>query len=92
MDALPPHEDVRPFVHIDGLLREAGVNVPEIVAQDAGQGLLLLSDLGQDTFYQRIRAGISDAQLQSMYRDTLATLVKRRTKTSIPSGIDETSR
>ncbi|AZW45590.1 aminoglycoside phosphotransferase family protein [Bordetella bronchiseptica] len=76
MDAPPPHEDVRPFVHIDGLLREAGVNVPEIVAQDAEQGLLLLSDLGQDTFYQRIRAGVSDAQLQSMYRDTLATLVR----------------
>ncbi|OZI47778.1 aminoglycoside phosphotransferase [Bordetella genomosp. 5] len=76
MDAPPPHEDVRPFVHVDGLLLEAGLNVPRILAQDAGQGFLLLTDLGRDTYYHRIQAGIDDRQLQALYRDALAALVK----------------
>lgn len=76
MDAPPPHEDVRPFVHVDGLLQEAGLNVPRILAQDAEQGFLLLTDLGRDTYYQRIQAGIDDRELQALYRDALAALVK----------------
>lgn len=76
MDAPPPHEDVRPFLHVGDLLRKTGLNVPQILAQDPGQGLLLLSDLGRDTYYQRIQAGLSDDQLQSLYRDALAALVR----------------
>lgn len=76
MDAPPPHEDVGPFLHVAGLLRQAGLNVPHVVAQDAPQGLLLLSDLGRDTYYHRIQAGLPDAQLQTLYRDALAALVR----------------
>jgi len=76
MDAPPPHEDVGPFLHVAGLLRQAGLNVPQVVAQDAPQGLLLLSDLGRDTYYHRIQAGLPDAQLQTLYRDALAALVR----------------
>jgi len=76
MDAPPPHEDVGPFLHVGGLLAQAGLNVPQVLAQDPAQGLLLLSDLGRDTYYQRIQAGLPDAQLQSLYRDALAALVR----------------
>jgi len=76
MDAPPPHEDVRPFLHVGDLLRETGLNVPQILAQDAVKGLLLLSDLGHDTYYQRIQNGLSDGQLQTLYRDALAALVR----------------
>lgn len=76
MDAPPPHEDVGPFLHVGGLLSQAGLNVPRVLAQDPAQGLLLLSDLGRDTYYQRIQAGLPDAQLQSLYRDALAALVR----------------
>ncbi|MVW70167.1 MULTISPECIES: aminoglycoside phosphotransferase family protein [unclassified Bordetella] len=76
MDAPPPHEDVRPFLHVGDLLRETGLNVPQVLAQDAGQGLLLLSDLGRDTYYQRIQDGLPDAQLQTLYREALAALVR----------------
>ncbi|AMD44852.1 phosphotransferase [Bordetella holmesii] len=75
MDAPPPHEDIRPFVHVDGVLAAAGVNVPAIVAQDSTQGVLLLSDLGEKNYTQRIREGIDDATLQQLYRDALAALV-----------------
>ena len=76
MDAPPPHEDVRPFLHAGGLLAETGLNVPRILAQAPEQGLLLLSDLGNDTYYQRIQAGLDDARLQALYREALAALVR----------------
>jgi len=76
MDAPPEHEDCRPFVHVAGLLRDAGLNVPGVVAQDLEQGLLLLTDLGDTTYYQRIRQGLDDAELQALYRDALAALVR----------------
>src|SRR5262245_17038432 len=31
MDALPPGEDVRPFIHVARLLRNAGLSAPEIL-------------------------------------------------------------
>lgn len=76
MDAPPQQEDSRPFIHVGNLLRDAGLNVPAVLAQDLEQGLLLLSDLGKDTYYQRIQAGLSDAELQTLYREALAALVQ----------------
>ncbi len=35
-----------------------------------------MSDLGEQTYYQRIQDGLDDASLQSMYRDALAALVR----------------
>jgi aminoglycoside/choline kinase family phosphotransferase len=60
MDAPPEREDCRPFVKVAGLMRAAGVHVPEIVAQDLAAGFLLLSDLGRQTYLQVIDAGNAD--------------------------------
>lgn len=79
MDAPPQREDCRPFAHVAGLLGQAGLNVPEVLAADMDEGLLLLTDLGPDTYYQRIVAGLEDAALQSLYRDALAALVRMQT-------------
>lgn len=76
MDAPPAHEDCRPFLHVGQLLADAGLNVPKVLAEDLGQGLLLLSDLGEQTYYQRIQAGMPDSQLQTLYREALAALVQ----------------
>jgi aminoglycoside/choline kinase family phosphotransferase len=76
MDAPPQHEDSRPFIHVAGLLQDAGLNVPRILATDLQRGLLLLTDLGLHTYYERIRAGLDDAQLQRLYREALAALVR----------------
>jgi aminoglycoside/choline kinase family phosphotransferase len=54
MDAPPDKEDCRPFVHVAGLMREAGLRVPEILAWDQAQGFMLLTDLGQDTMMARL--------------------------------------
>lgn len=51
MDAPPAHgEDIRPFVRIAEVLTQAGFSAPEIMHQDAANGLLLLEDLGDAVF------------------------------------------
>ncbi len=56
MDAPPDKEDCRPFVRVAGMLRAAGVNAPEVVAQDLAQGFLLLTDLGTRTYLEALDA------------------------------------
>lgn len=61
MDAPPEREDPGPFVMVAGLMQAAGLNVPRILAGDRAQGLLLLSDLGRQTYLQAINADNADA-------------------------------
>jgi aminoglycoside/choline kinase family phosphotransferase len=56
MDAPPEHEDCAPWLDIARLFAGAGVHVPEILAENAGQGLLLMSDLGSTTYLDKLRA------------------------------------
>ena len=72
MDAPPERENVPAFIHVQGLLLEAGVTVPAIVAQDAANGFLLLSDLGTTTYLQRL--DVDNAPF--MYSDAVDTLIK----------------
>jgi aminoglycoside/choline kinase family phosphotransferase len=52
MDAPPDKEDCKPFVHVDRLMQQAGLRVPEVLAWDQSHGFLLLSDLGAKTLLQ----------------------------------------
>ncbi len=72
MDAPPAQEDCRPFIHIAGLVREAGLNGPAVLAQDLAQGFLLLGDLGRQTVLQVINADNADA----LFSDAIAALVR----------------
>jgi hypothetical protein len=56
MDAPPDREDCRPFVRAAGMLRAAGVNAPEVLAQDLEQGFLLLTDFGTRTYLDELNA------------------------------------
>jgi N-acetylmuramate 1-kinase len=55
MDAPPPQEDVRPFVKIAQCIVDAGLNAPRVIAADAQQGFLLLSDLGRALYLDALR-------------------------------------
>lgn len=72
MDAPPERENVPAFIHVQGLLLEAGVTVPAIVAEDVANGFLLLSDLGTTTYLQRLT--IDNAPF--MYSDAVDALIK----------------
>ncbi|MFL6674692.1 MAG: aminoglycoside phosphotransferase family protein [Massilia sp.] len=72
MDAPPARENVPAFIHVDGLLRDAGVTVPAIVAENVENGFLLLSDLGTTTYLQRLN--IDNASF--MYSDAVDALIR----------------
>ncbi|WP_324742762.1 phosphotransferase [Tsuneonella sp. CC-YZS046] len=75
MDAPPPHEDPRPFLHVGQWLSGHGLRAPAIYAENADRGLVLLEDFGN----ARMRDYLEDAP-QDEYRiyraavDTLAAL------------------
>ena len=54
MDAPPAKEDCRPFVKIAGLMAEAGLHVPDVLAWDEPHGFMLLTDLGAKTMMEFI--------------------------------------
>lgn len=71
MDAPPPQEDCRPFVKVAGLLADAGVHVPEVLAADLSRGFLLLDDLGRQTYLDVINTENADA----LFADAIAALL-----------------
>jgi len=72
MDAPPGKEDCRPFVHVASLLRDAGVNAPQVHAQDLAQGFLLLSDLGTTTYLQ----ALNDSTAPRLFADATDALIR----------------
>lgn len=76
MDAPPPHENCGPFLDITQRLSEAGVTVPQVIAHDLEQGFMLLTDLGHQTYFDRIQSGLPDSELQTLYRQSLQMLIR----------------
>jgi aminoglycoside/choline kinase family phosphotransferase len=54
MDAPPAQEDCKPFVKVAGLMADAGLNAPRVLAWDEPLGFMLLSDLGARTMMEVI--------------------------------------
>lgn len=78
MDAPPPQEDCAPFVDIAHRLASAGLNVPDIVAQDLERGFLILSDLGTETYL----SVINDANADTLFADAIQALVAMQANTT----------
>lgn len=72
MDAPPERENVPAFVKVQGLLADAGVAVPAIVAENTARGFLLLSDLGTVTYLQ----ALNHDSAATLYAEALSALVK----------------
>ena len=56
MDAPPDKENCEPFVKVAQLMKAAGLKAPEVLAWDAPQGFMLLTDLGDQTMMSAIDA------------------------------------
>jgi aminoglycoside/choline kinase family phosphotransferase len=74
MDAPPEREDCRPFVHVAGLLANAGLHAPRVLDQDLAQGFLLLDDLGDTTYLATLQADRSRAD--GLFADAIDAIVK----------------
>ena len=71
MDAPPPNEDVRPFIHVAEVFGQTGVSVPKVLAQDVERGFLLLSDLGTTTYLHQL----NQDSAHKLYIDAIDALV-----------------
>ncbi len=85
MDAPPPQEDVRPFVRIARHLCKLGFSAPAVLAEDSDAGLLLLEDLGDDTYTRLLARGESERELYTLAIDALIALHKR--PDAVPEGV-----
>ena len=86
MDAPPPMENVRPFINVAELLTGLGFSAPRILAQDPARGLLLLEDLGDDTFNSLLRRGHDEPSLYELATDALSE-VRRRVPAAALAGL-----
>lgn len=50
VDAPPSHENNSAFIRVAGLMQQAGLHVPRILAHDLEQGFMCLTDLGRQTY------------------------------------------
>lgn len=74
MDAPPPREDPRPFLHVGRWLADCGLRAPRIYAERAELGLVLLEDFGSD----RMRDWLDrhPEQEQAVYARAIDALVE----------------
>jgi len=88
MDAPPPQEDVRPFVQIAKHLTGLGFSAPRILAEDADAGLLILEDLGDDTYTKVLaEARAPEHGLYALAVDVLIDLHNRPGGDVIPDSL-----
>lgn len=82
MDAPTPAEDCSRFLATQQAFAQAGLLVPQIIAQDIQHGLLLLSDLG-DTL---LLSGLTQDTVTGFYRQALEQLDRVRTISATSTG------
>jgi N-acetylmuramate 1-kinase len=77
MDAPPERENLAPFVQVAGLLHDAGLHAPRVLAQDRERGYLLLTDLGRRTYLQAIdAAGCDSPMAEALMLDAIDALIR----------------
>jgi aminoglycoside/choline kinase family phosphotransferase len=83
MDAPPAQEDCKPFVKVAGLMSDAGLNAPRVLAWDEPLGFMLLSDLGAQTMMEVIAPPVEVDAIASptpahydLYVDAVDALVR----------------
>ena len=77
MDAPPRREDVRPFIAVARTLAAYGYSAPKVLAADAGAGLVLLEDLGDDLYTRVLADGGDETRLYAAAVDLLIDLHRR---------------
>jgi aminoglycoside/choline kinase family phosphotransferase len=72
VDAPPAHEDSARFARLTKAFRNAGLNAPEVLAEDHEHGFMVVTDLGTRTYLDEL----TPARADTLYQDALAALIK----------------
>lgn len=92
MDAPPPEENVDAFVAVARHLKSLGFSAPDILAKDRENGLLLLEDLGDETYTRVLDAkggGAAKAGLYELAVDVLIELHRIDPGRVLPPGVED---
>lgn len=87
MDAPPPREDVRPFLRVARHLTALGFSAPQIYEADETAGLLIIEDLGDDTYTRLLARGADERELYALAIDVLIALHRLPETQAIPAGL-----
>jgi aminoglycoside/choline kinase family phosphotransferase len=82
MDAPPPHEDPRPFIHVAEWLVAKGFPAPAILGTDLDQGLVLLEDFGDSRMRETVDA--APETLLRLYEAAVDILIRLRAEPAGP--------
>lgn len=82
MDAPPENESCDAFIAISKQLKQIGLNVPEVLAQELKLGFLLLTDLGTQTYL----SVLNENNAEELYTNALTSLVTLQTKGGPPGN------
>jgi N-acetylmuramate 1-kinase len=82
MDAPPELEPCDPFVKVAGMLREAGLNAPQVMQWERERGFLLLSDFGSRDYLSQL----SEDNVTALYGYALDALLAMQTRID-PAGL-----
>ncbi|WP_066552469.1 aminoglycoside phosphotransferase family protein [Croceicoccus bisphenolivorans] len=74
MDAPPPNEDPQPFLTAAHYLLDHGFRAPQVLAEDAAQGLVLLEDFGHRRMRDHLDVAPDDET--PVYRDAVSVLAR----------------
>jgi len=88
VEAPPATEKNTAFVHVDELLRSAGVKVPAVLGVDYERGFLLLEDLGDRLLLPLLNAASVDA----WYRQAFTVLAKMAAVDTTSTGLPDYDR
>ncbi len=70
-----PDQELNNFLQITQILHAHNINTPEIIQANIPQGLVLMTDLGVETYQQALQHA-TPQKIDSLYLDAITTLVK----------------
>ena len=76
-------EDIRPYLAIDGCLRDLGITAPDIYAHNTATGLAIIEDLGAETLFR------DNGIVPERYAEAIAVLARLHAApppTAVPDG------
>ena len=72
--------DELPFINVQKFLKQAGVQVPEIIGFDRNESIIVLEDLGDSSLYSSFK-NLDSKKRDGIYRDLIKEMVTFQTTT-----------
>ena len=82
MASASPRYDIHSYIDVGTFLFQHNIGVPQIIANDEDEHIVLLEDLGDDSLYALVTRAATDGEKTGYYRKVLAGLAEMQVKTA----------